>query len=421
MLEFLLRSCLVALLISLPLYAQNAFLLRNGTVHTISGPVLEGASVLVRDGKIVGVGKGLTAPEGVPVIDVTGQHVYPGMIDSASSIGLNGPNSDVKELRALNPQLRAGSAVNLSAETIPMTRENGVTSAIVVPDGELLAGQLSLLHLRDEAGGTPTVAMHLRFPTVATMRVIPHESEDDDEQPETAVPYEPVPYAEAKAKHDRLMTELDNFFDAARRYRKGHKKTDLRFEAMKPVLDGTEKLFVTAVREREIREAIDFADRQRVKIILADAAECYKVIPEIKAHGIPVVLQPTLSLPTELDDDYDRAYTTPGDLFRAGIPFAIATFSANGGRNLPYQAAAAVPFGLPHDEAYKAVSLSAARIFGLDKSLGSIEEGKAADLIVTDGDPLEVMTKVTHEFIGGQVVDLESRREKLYRKYADRP
>ncbi len=384
--------------------------------------MLENGSVLVRDGKIIGVGKGLTAPEGVSVIDVTGQHVYPGMIDSASAIGLKGIDSDVTELRQIAPQLRSGSAVNLASETIPMTRENGVTTAIVVPDGQLLAGQLSLLQLRSEAGATPTVAMHLRFPAIVTTYIPPHETEDDDEEPETAIEPWTVPYPQAKAKHDHFLQELNKFFDDSRRYRKSHKKVDLRFEAMIPVLDGTEKLFVTAVREREIREAIAWADKQKVKIILADAAECYKVIPEIKARGIPVVLQPTLSLPLDRDDDYDRSFTTPGELFRAGIPFSIATFSSKNGRNLPYEAAAAVPFGLPHDEAYKAVSLSAARIFGIDKTLGSIEEGKTADLIVTDGDPLEVNTKVTREFIGGQAVDLEeSRRRKLFKRYAAKP
>ena len=357
-------------------FAQNAFLLRNGTVHTISGPVLEGASVLVRDGKIIGVGKGLTAPEGVSVIDVTGQHVYPGMIDSAS-FGGHGE------------------------EPVAMARENGVTSLITVPDKNFQPVKL----------GGRTVAVYLKFPVVETQRVLPHESEEDDEEPETAVEYEPIPYAEAKAKHDGELAELNRVFAAARRYRRG---------ALWPVLDGKLKLFVVAVREREIREAIEFADAQRVGMILADAAESYKTIPEIKKRGIAVVLQPTLSLPLTRDDDYDRAYATPGELFRAGVPFAIATFSANGGRNLPYQAAAAVPFGLPHDEGYKAVSLSAARVFGLQKSLGSIEEGKAADLIVVDGDPLEVTTKVTREFIGGKAVDLEGRRKALYKKFLER-
>jgi imidazolonepropionase-like amidohydrolase len=190
---------------------------------------------------------------------------------------------------------------------------------------------------------------------------------------------------------------------------------------MLPVLEGKTPLFVTAVREQEIREAIDFADKQKVKIILADAAECYKVIPEIKAHNISVVLGPTFRLPINPDDPYDRMYTTPAALQKAGIRFAIASFSARQSRNLPFQAAAAVPFGLAHDDAYRAVSLSVAEIFGVAKQMGSIEEGKSADLIVADGDPMEVTTNVKMVFIGGKPENLDTRQRRLYEKYSGNP
>ena len=414
----------------------DAFLLKGATVHTLAGPVIENGSILIRDGKILGVGKNLTAPDGVRVIDITGQQVYPGMIDAASTIGLNGPAeqpgaSDVKELGDLNPQLRAFTAVNPDAEQIPMSRASGVTSAIVFPDGELIPGQLSLIHLdgsnNDAMTILPAAAIHLRFPIIATMRVWQHEAKADDEDPRDAVAYKPLPYPEAKREHDRQIKELNSFFDQARRYRHAKLanakdlKTDLRFEAMLPVLDGTMPVFVTAVREREIREAIAFAGKQKIKIILADAAEAYKLLSLIKSRNIPVVLQPTLSLPLDDDDPYDRAYTTPADLYKAGIKFAIATFSSDSVRNLPSQAAAAVAFGLTPEEAYKAVSLNVAEIFGVSKRLGSIEEGKTADLIVTSGDPLDARTRVTQVFINGKPVDLDTRQKELYEKYRKRP
>jgi imidazolonepropionase-like amidohydrolase len=190
---------------------------------------------------------------------------------------------------------------------------------------------------------------------------------------------------------------------------------------MLPVLEGQAPMFVTAVREREIREAIEFAGRQKVKIILADAYESYKVIPLIKERDIPVVLGPTFTLPLHPDDPYDLSYSIPGKLHEAGIRFAIASFSARQSHNLPYQAAAAVPFGLPQDAAYRAVSLRAAEIFGVGHLLGSIEEGKIADLIVTDGDPLEVTTKVNMLFIGGKPVSLDTRQKALYEKHLARP
>jgi imidazolonepropionase-like amidohydrolase len=189
---------------------------------------------------------------------------------------------------------------------------------------------------------------------------------------------------------------------------------------MLPVLDGTTPMFVTAVKAREIREAVQFARKEKIKIILADAYEAYQVLPLLKANDIPVVLGPTHTLPMDPDDPYDRSYTTPAALYKAGIKFCIGTFSSRNARNLPYEAAAAVPFGLPKEEAYKAVSLNAAQIFGIGNRLGSIEEGKTADLIVSDGNPLEVMTHIDMMFINGKPVSLDSRQKELYEKYLGR-
>ncbi len=405
----------------------GSFMLKGGTVHTISGPVIENGSILVRNGKIVGVGRNLSAPEGVAVIDIAGRQVYPGMIDSASTIGLA---TDTTEIGLFNPQLNPANAINPEDDFIPTARANGVTSVVEMPEGDLVSGQLSLVHMDGSTIDGMLVArgaaVHLRFPAIETTPVPPHEPEADDDEPTTAVEPKVIPYSEAKRDYDEKLKALRTFFDGARRYRQAKRsnrvpRSDMRFEAMIPVLDGAQPMFVTAVREREIREAIAFAAKEKIRIILADAAEAYKVLPLIKAHGIAVVLGPTWSLPLNPDDPYDQPNTTPSQLYKAGIKFSIATFSAKSTRNLPYQAAAAVPFGLPHDEAYKAVSLNAAEIFGLGKRVGSIEEGKVADLIVTDGDPMEAATQVTLEFIDGKPVDLETRQRKLYEKYRARP
>ena len=423
--------CPVALAQAPP--ADSGILLRGGTVHTVSGPVIENGSVLMRNGKIIGVGKNLAAPDGYRVIDITGKDVYPGMIDAASRLGLETNSreeaSDAEELGLINPQLRAVTAVNPSSEQIPAARFNGVTSVIEMPEGDLISGQMSIVHL-DESGSNsamtvmPTAAIHLRFPAIVTRPIRPHESEEEDEDP-SAQP-EPIPYADAKREYDQKMKALNTFFEEARQYRQAKRvdpkalKTDLRYEAILPVLDGTTPMFVTAVNAREIREAVQFARKEKIKIILADAYEAYLVLPLLKANDIPVVLGPTHTLPLEEDDPYDRSYTTPAALYKAGVKFCIATFSSRNARNLPYEAAAAVPFGLPKEEAYKAVSLSAAQIFGIANRLGSIEEGKTADLIVSDGNPLEVMTHIDMMFIDGKAVSLDSRQKELYEKYLGR-
>src|ERR1039457_3313795 len=260
--------CPVAVLAQTP-PVDSGILLRGGTVHTVSGPVIENGSVLMRNGKIIGGGKNLTAPAGYRVIDITGKEVYPGMIDAASRLGIETNSreeaSDAEEIGLINPQLRAVTAVNPSSEQIPAARFNGVTSVIEMPEGELISGQMSIMHL-DESGSNsamtvmPTTAIHLRFPAIVTTPIRPHETGEEDEDP-SAEP-EPIPYAQAKREYDRKMKALNTFFDEARQYRQAKRAnpaalhTDLRYEAILPVLDGAKPMFVTAVKAREIREAV---------------------------------------------------------------------------------------------------------------------------------------------------------------------
>jgi imidazolonepropionase-like amidohydrolase len=190
---------------------------------------------------------------------------------------------------------------------------------------------------------------------------------------------------------------------------------------MIPVLDGKEPVMVAATRERAVREAIQFADKQKIRIVLAGTREFGKTLPDVKAKGIPVIAPPTLELPLEEDDSYDAAFTLPAELHRAGVKFAFGTFDVQFARNLPYQAAAAVAFGLPREEALKAVTLNAAEIFGVGDQLGSIDKGKWADLMLTDGDPLEGKTQVKQVYIKGRSVDLTNKHTRLYEKYRSRP
>ncbi len=414
---------------------NEAYLIRGAAIHTMAGRDIESGSILIRDGKIVGVGKNLSAPKDAKVIEARGLQVWPGMIDAGTEIGLvevNGvrETADTNEIGRFNPQLVALDAVNPSSEHIPVTRVNGITTVATMPQGQLISGQVSLIHLdgwtTDEMGLKARAALHMRMPFIQIgggRRFIP----DDDPG---AGGGGAANYAEAKRNFEKQMADLNDFFESARRYKLAKQvkapdfKPDLKLDAMIPVIDGTEPILITAIREREIRDAIAFADHQKVKIILCEAPEAYKVVKEIKAHDIPVILGPVLALPMDEDDPYDRAFTTAADLDKAGIRFAFATLSGGASlssRNLPYQAAEAVAFGLPHEDAMKALTRNAAEIWGVSAQIGTIEEGKLADLIVTDGDPLEARTQVRDVFIRGKLVDMNNRQKELYEKYLNRP
>jgi len=420
---------------------NNSFLLRNATVHPVSGPAIANASILVVDGKVAEIGPKI-APKGkIRIVEARGLHVYPGMIDSGSPVGLAEIASvretvDTGEIGDFNPQLRALIAVNPSSEHIPVVRANGITSVLVTPGttgggrggaaGSLIAGQASLAHLDgwtwEEMEIRRSAAMQMTWPAIQ----MPRGRGGDLEALLQGLGVRRTTFAEARRNQQQQVQKIQDFFDAARRYQKAKAAgeavaPDLRYEAMMPVLDGKQPLMITAVREREIREALEFAAREKLRIVLAGVRRPGKALEEIAKRNIPVVLGTTFATPLEEDDPYDDPFTLPARLHQAGVKFCFASFGVQFARNLPYQAAQAVPYGLPYDEALKSVTLNAAEIWGIDSEYGSIEKGKFADLIVTDGDPLEVRTQVKMMFIKGVAVDLESKHTRLYKLYSARP
>jgi imidazolonepropionase-like amidohydrolase len=414
---------------------DNSFFLKGATIHTMAGKDIENGSILVRDGKIVGVGQNLTAPKGVKVIEGKGMQVYPGMIDSGSTVGIQEisavtESNDISEVGMFDPQLRSYIAVNPESEHIPVVRANGITAVLAIPGGggrrgggggQIIAGNASLIRLdgwtTEDLDIKGAAAMHLTLPTLGGGGGRGGEGGG----------FMRVSYEQQKQAYDKSMKEVNDFFEEARRYAQAKKaagpgfRTDLKLEAMIPVIEGTEPVIMTAVRERAIRDAIAFADKQKIKIILSQCAEAYKVIPEIKAHDIPVVLPPTLALPDGEDEPYDQPPTTPALLYKAGIKFSFASFSVEFSRNLPYQAATAVAYGLPEEEAMKAITVNAAQIFGVAGQMGTIEEGKSADFMMTDGNPLKTETQVKQLFISGKNVNLDNKHKQLYEKYSGRP
>jgi len=435
------KSFLVMAL-ALPLAAgpNDTFLIRNATVHPVSGPKLENASVLVVDGKISEVGAKVAAKGKVKVIEGKGLHVYPGMIDSGTPMGLSEISSiresvDTGELGDFNPQLKSIIAVNPESEHIPVTRANGITSVMVIPGtgggrgggGNLIAGQVSLMHLDgwtwEQMEIRRGAAMQLIWPVIASG----FGRGGGDPDMAAAFGVRRTTFSEAKRAQEAQVRKIQEFFEEARRYQaakaagQAELKPDLKFEAMIPVLEGKQALMVFAAREREMREAVAWAEKSKVKIVLAGVRRPGKFAEELAKKKVPVIVGSTFTTPLEDDDGYDEPFAWVADLYKAGVKFAFGSFGTQFARNLPYQASACVPFGLPYDEALKAVTLNAAEIWGVGAEYGSIEKGKVADLILTDGDPLEVKTNVKMMFIKGEAVDLESKHTRLYKKYLARP
>jgi len=432
-------TSVVALAVSVVSLAQQApattFAITHAKIFTLAGAPIDDGVLVIKDGKIAAVGTNVDVPSGAQVIDGKGLQVYPGLFDPVTQIGLSEISSvsatvDTTETGSFNPDAVAADAVLPSSEHIPVTRAAGITEVLAVPasggfdsrgSANLLGGQASAIHL---AGWTisdmliqKSDAMVIDWPTI--------EAETFDF---ATFSRKPRAYADAKQEYDKQVDELSDWLDNARHYAVawGHGgpaeyQRDLKLEALVPVIRGELPVLVFASRVREIRDAVEFCDKQKIKMILAGGAESYKLKDLLRSKYIPVILQPTLTEPLDEDDPYDRSLTTAAELADAHVKFAFGSFDNSFARRLGQQAANAVAHGLAYDEALKAVTIYPAQIFGLSDQLGTLENGKIANIIVTNGDPLELTTDVRYLFIKGQLTSTDNRHKALYEKYLNRP
>lgn len=395
---------------------SQPILLRGGDLYTISGDVLFETDLLFENGVVTQIGKNLTPPENTRVIEVAGKRVYPGLIDAWTVLGLVEitairASDDRTEVGRATPEVSAHIAFNCDSELLPTVRANGVSTALVVPGGNLLCGRSSLMNLDcwtwEDGAEKLDVGMHLSWPrsriiTAWWMDQTPEEQRKNNE------------------KNKQSMFEL---FSDARAYWQAKQadpsiERDLRWEAMMPLFTSEMPLIVEANSYEQIEEAIAFAQRENFRLILAGAREAWRLTDLIKKHDIPIIFSPTYRTPMREDDDYDMAYKTAGLLEKAGIRFCIASFSGTNSRNLPFQAGMAHAFGLSAENAIRAITLAPAEILGVDNALGSLEIGKKATLIVSEGDVMDHLSHgVTMMFIGGAEVDLSSKHTELYEKY----
>jgi imidazolonepropionase-like amidohydrolase len=337
--------------------------------------------------------------------------------------------------------LKALIAVNPDSEHFGVVRVNGITSAMTFPSSggggsgrfgggerQLISGQAALIHTDgwtwEDMEIKRGAAMSVAFPSLGGRGGRGGFGPAPDSVVE--VGGGTAAAANSRRAFDEQVAKLSDFFEDARRYEKAKTahapdfKTDLKFEAMLPVVDGKMPVALTASRASTIHEAIQWAKKQNVKIVILEPREIGKAGPELKAENVPVIFGRVLALPETEDSPYDEAFTLPAEAYKAGVKFAFGTFTNEFVRNIPYQAATAVAFGLPYEEALKSITINPAEIWGVSDKLGSVEKGKVADLIVTDGDPLEIQTQVKHLFINGKEVSLENKQTRLYQKYLNR-
>jgi imidazolonepropionase-like amidohydrolase len=426
--------------------AGDSLFIRNADVYPVTSKEMKGVSLLVQDGKIVDIGPKLVPPKGIKILEGKGLRVYPGLIDSATNLGLSEISAvresvDTGELGEFAPQLRALVAVNPESEHFGAVRVNGITSAITLPASggrgggfggggraQHISGQAALIHTAgwtwEDMEVSRSAAMQLTFPSMGGRGGrggIPPEIADMLGESLGA-----AGAGNARRNYDDAIAKINNFFDDARNYKKAKDakpagfKTDLRFEAMLPVIEGKEPLAVSASQPDAIHDAIQFAEKQHVRIVIMNPRELGKIGDELKSHNVPVILGRVLALPEREDDSYDSAMTLANQCYKAGVKFALGTFNNEFIRNLPFEAAAAVGFGLPQEEALKAITVNPAEIWGQSDKIGSLEKGKFADLLVTNGDPLEIQTKVEHVYIKGKEIELSNKQTRLYDKYMGR-
>jgi imidazolonepropionase-like amidohydrolase len=415
----------------------GTFAIVGAKIFTVSGAVIENGTVVVQNGKITAVGSGVSVPSGAERIEGRGLSVYPGMIDSSTSLGLaeigQGANAtvDTAEIAVAgnNANAKAITAVNPHTSHVNVTRVNGITAVMSAPTGGLIAGQGTVINLNGstqaEMSVEPTVALVVNFPRIAQGGGFGggFGGFGGGQQ---------LDFNEALKRRDTQVEELKKIFTGALNHAKAMEAyakdkslplvpTNLAMEAMIPYARGEKMIAFTAERERDIKAVIKFISDMKVKGILVGGQEAWKVAGDLKKNNIPVIFTHIYSLPVREDDPYDYLFEGPAKLQAAGVKFAIATGDQGAeARDLPYQAGLAGAYGLPQEEALKAVTLYPAQILGVSDRMGSIEVGKLGNLVVTDGDLLDPRTNVKQLFINGRLLPLTSRHTELFESFKDR-
>ena len=399
---------------------QGPILIKNGAVHVGNGQVLDNTSILIENGKIKDIGNLPVPPNNATIVDAKGKHVYPGLILANSALGLIEVSSiratsDVTEIGEYNPSIRSLVAYNTDSKVINTLKTNGITHANIVPQGGVISGSSSVVQLDawnwEDAAYASDNAIHINMPNLYAR---------------------PNPYAEflglrQTSGQDLIKKSLEEiesikqFFREAKAYGEDPSpiKKNLKLEAVQGLFSKKQKLFIHCNVVREIIAAIDFKTEFGFDIVLVGASECIQVADHLKKHNIPVILNQMHVLPTLADDAVDQPYQLPAQLQKAGVLFAINDEDGqHRGKNLPFNAGTAAAYGLTKEEALAAITINAAKILGIADRTGSIEKGKEANIVISEGDILDMRTSlISLVMIEGRVVSLTDKHKQLYERY----
>jgi imidazolonepropionase-like amidohydrolase len=396
----------------------------GATVHVGNGQVLNNATVLMVDGKITAVGTNVTIPAGAQTINAQGKHVYPGLILSSSNLGLVEIGSvrasnDVQEIGDMNPDVRSIAAYNVDSKIINTLRSNGVLLANIVPEGTLLTGTSSVVQLDawspQDAAYKTDAGIHLNMPSLMPRPRFGGFGGGGRNGGPNEPPTDPV-----KEGLDRVE-KIKAFFREAKAYQAEptHDETNLKYASVKGLFDKSQKLYIHANTVKQMLVALDFAKEFGFDVVIVGGSDSWQIADLLKQNNVSVILNQPHSLPTLEDDDVDQPYKTPAMLQKAGVTFAINDDDGQTrGRNLMFNAGTAATYGLTKEQALQAITLNAAKVLGVEKQTGSIEVGKDANIIISDGDILDMRTsQVTQAFIQGRNINLDDKQKQLNEKY----
>ena len=395
----------------------GTFALTNAKVETVTKGTLQNATIIIRNGVISAIGPDVKIPVDAQIIDCKGLTVYPGMIDGGTHLGLQEIGSisvthDYDELGELTPEMDALTAINPNSVLIPVTRVSGVTSVIAKPSGGLFPGTAALINLH---GYTPEQmyggfkAMVINFPSSG--RRGRYDKRTDEE---------------VRKDGEKAIKKLNDTWSRVKTYAaidsatSGQADYNPELAALVPVLKREMTALVEVNKESDILAALKWIKTNNIKAILTGVAEGWRVADSIAHAGIAVITGPVLSMPSRDSERYDQAYKNAGIMQKAGVKVALRTDETENVRNLPFNAGFAATYGMGKEEALKAVTIIPAEIFGVADQVGSIEEGKKANIFVSDGDPFEPATQIKYLFIDGWNVPLESRQTLLYEEFLHR-